>query len=94
MFSNLFAPCIFIDKLDVLQQESEFAKKIGYYGKLAIHPKQLEIIANAFSLSEEEIKLAKEIVEIYEQNNYKTLSYKNIMIDRPVYLRMKKLLNL
>ncbi|WPK12811.1 CoA ester lyase [Lysinibacillus louembei] len=90
----LDAPCIFIDKLDVLQQESEFAKKIGYYGKLAIHPKQLEIIANAFSLSEEELKLAKEIVEVYEQNNYKTISYKNIMIDTPVYLRMKKLLNL
>ncbi|WP_268807864.1 HpcH/HpaI aldolase/citrate lyase family protein [Metasolibacillus fluoroglycofenilyticus] len=88
----LDAPCIFIDRLSVLQQESEFAKKIGYYGKLAIHPKQLETIANVFSYSEEEIKLANEIVEIYEHNNYKTISYKNIMIDTPVYLRMKKIL--
>lgn len=87
------APYIQIDDLQNLQLECEYARKTGYGGKLAIHPKQTETISSAFGYSEVEIEMAKEIVERYENTDEKTFSHNNIMVDKPVYLAMKDIMN-
>ena len=86
------SPLIQIDDLQKLQSECEYARKIGFSGKLSIHPKQLEVIQTVFGYSNSEIQLAKEIVERYEGSKIKTFSHKSVMVDKPVYLAMKDIL--
>lgn len=89
--SPIDSPHIEIDDLHNLQLECEYARKAGFGGKLAIHPKQIETIYSVFGYSEEEIQLAKEIVERYEETDEKTFSHRNVMVDKPVYLAMKEI---
>lgn len=90
--SPIDSPYTQIDNIQNLQLECEYARKAGFGGKLAIHPKQNEIISSIFGYSEEELQMAKEIVERYEETDEKTFSHKNIMVDKPVYLAMKHIL--
>lgn len=86
------SPYIQIDDLQNLKLECEYARKAGFDGKLSIHPKQNEVISLAFGYDNEEIYLAKEIVERYEGSDEKTFSHRNIMVDKPVYLAMKNII--
>lgn len=83
-----------IKNIESLKKEGLEARKVGYGGKLAIHPNQIQPIQEIFKISSEELKLAREIVEVFEDNNYQTIKYKDKMIDTPVYLKMKNLLEL
>ena len=47
-----------IDDLEGLERESRLAAGMGYAGKMAIHPKQLPVIAAAFTPTDEEIARA------------------------------------
>lgn len=87
------SPCIYLDNAELLEHEAVNARKLGYSAKLAIHPKQIKCIQQVFEIQENELTLAKEIVETFEANNYKTMAYKNMMVDMPVYLKMKNLLS-
>lgn len=87
------SPCIYLDSEELLENETVNARKLGYNGKLAIHPKQIKCIQQVFEIQENELFLAKEIVETFEANNYKTIAFKNMMVDMPVYLKMKNLLS-
>lgn len=49
--------------LDGLRREAEGARKLGYLGKSAIHPRQVPVINAVFRPSEEEIGHALKVVE-------------------------------
>tara|TARA_B100001250_G_scaffold414571_1_gene454034 strand:- start:24216 stop:25067 length:852 start_codon:yes stop_codon:yes gene_type:complete len=79
-----------------LKRDCQKSKEIGFKGKFAIHPNQIETINNAFLPSEEEILEAKEIISTYEEAERKgrgSTSLKNEVIDIPVVKRAKDLLN-
>jgi citrate lyase beta subunit len=48
-----------------LEEESRWARNLGFTGKMAIHPRQLEIINRVFSPSPEEISYAQELIAAY-----------------------------
>lgn len=85
------SPYIQIDDLQNLQLECEYARKTGFGGKQAIHPKQSDTISSVFGYNEDEIQLAKEIIVRYEETDEKTFSHRNVMVDKPVYLAMKEI---
>jgi citrate lyase subunit beta/citryl-CoA lyase len=52
--------------LDGLARAAREAKALGFSGKWAIHPQQVEPINSAFSPSSEEIEKARKTIEVYE----------------------------
>ena len=50
-----------IDNLDKLQEECKKAKALGFNGKAAIHPNQLDVIKSSFLPDEDEINEATSI---------------------------------
>ncbi len=69
--------------------------RLGFSGKMAIHPSQVDIINEGFAPSNAEISHAQEIVDVYEQAQEKgigSVALHGKMIDVPVYERAKKLL--
>jgi len=82
---------------DGLRQEAEYAKKIGFTGKAVINPRQIDIIHEVFSPTEEEIRKAYRIVKEFNQNTKAGIGVFSIdgkMIDAPVVTRALYILEL
>ncbi len=72
--------------------ETQQAKNLGFSGKLCIHPAQVAIVNKVFSPTEEEIEWAKQVLEIVDQSQGQAVSLNGKMIDLPVILKAKKIL--
>ena len=80
--------------LDGLKKECLNARELGYTGKLAIHPCQLEIINEVFAPSKQEIVFAQRVVALFEANSQAgALQLDGVMLDIPHLRSAKKLLN-
>lgn len=77
-----------------LEEETQKAKALGYVGKFAIHPEQIQPILNVFKPSAEEIEKAKKIVTVYEQAKGNVCEIDGKMIDVPVFRSAKRILAL
>ncbi|QEY52750.1 HpcH/HpaI aldolase/citrate lyase family protein [Legionella longbeachae] len=69
-------------------------KELGFKGKLAIHPKQIDPIKQNFAPSSEQIARARKIIAIYQQAGGKACQYEGQMIDIPVYKHAQQILQL
>lgn len=80
-----------------LRRETEYAKKIGFTGKAVINPRQIEIIHEVFTPTEEEIRKAYRIVKEFKINSAAGIGVFAIdgkMIDAPVVARAEYILRL
>ncbi len=83
---------VFSDVADMegLRESVIEAKSLGFEGKGCIHPRQIEVIHQAFAPSETELNKAKRIVRAYEDALSKGLGVISLgskMIDPPVLKR-------
>ena len=95
--NNLFSidsPFMDIENLKALGEESKKAKMLGFNGKAAIHPSQLEVITDSFLPNEEEISEAKEIIKAFNQSSSAVIAFNGRMIDQPIILSLEKRLRL
>jgi citrate lyase subunit beta/citryl-CoA lyase len=78
-----------------LNREADRARISGFKSKLAIHPKQLNVIHQVFTPDEKILEEAREIVEAFEEAEQKgsaSISVRNKLVDYPVYKKAKGLL--
>jgi citrate lyase beta subunit len=61
-------PFTTLDDIPGLTAQTESALKMGYTGKLAIHPRQVEPIQAVFTPSSEEIQRARRLIAAHEQH--------------------------
>jgi citrate lyase subunit beta / citryl-CoA lyase len=83
-----------LDDTEGLRRECEAATRFGFTGKLAIHPKQIEIIQTEFSPSEQDVIEARRIVEIFngaQARGEGVILINGKMIDRPVVERARRI---
>jgi citrate lyase subunit beta/citryl-CoA lyase len=69
-----------------IQDDAKRAKRMGFGGKLCIHPKQVGIVKAAFMPSEEELAWAKRVIEADKTSKGGAIKLGGRMIDRPVVL--------
>jgi citrate lyase subunit beta/citryl-CoA lyase len=79
---------------DGLFQETLRIKQMGFTGKALIHPNQIETVHDAIAPAREEISLAEEIVKTFEQSGQGVAAVRGKMIDEPVVLQAKRVLQL
>ena len=77
-----------------IQDDAQRAKRMGFGGKLCIHPKQVEIVKNAFMPSEQELLWAHKVLEAISASNGGAVKLDGRMIDRPVVLLAQRTLAL
>ena len=80
-----------------LRREAALARQMGYRGKFAIHPGQIEAINAAFAPTPEEVEEARRIVGVYEAaraQGHGATSLDGRMIDAPVVQRARNVLAL
>lgn len=82
--------------LDVVERDARTAADMGYDGKFAIHPSQIEPIVRAFTPSDEETERARRIVGAYDDAvaaGRGAVAVDGQMIDPPVAERARAILN-
>ncbi|MDT7892041.1 MAG: CoA ester lyase [Thermoproteota archaeon] len=91
------SPCIDLKDLKKLEEEARIAKSMGYTGKTAIHPSQIEIINKIFTPSKSEYENALKIIEVYEKakrENLGAIRFEDKMIDEAVVKHAKRIVGL
>ena len=80
------------DDLQRITDDAERAKRMGFGGKLCIHPKQVPIVQAAFMPTEEEIHWAKRVIEADQASKGGAVKLDGKMIDRPVVILARRTL--
>ena len=76
----------------VIEHDARLAKRLGFGGKLCIHPSQVAPVNEAFSPSAKEIAWATQVIEASAAAGDGAVSMGGQMIDRPVLLRAQRIL--
>jgi len=78
-----------------LREQAEFAHSLGFFGKSAIHPRQLPVLHEVFTPSERELGWAREVVAAFEAAGGAALRLPGgEFVDLPVARRARRLLEL
>ena len=76
------------DELGLLKQ-ALYAADMGFSGLLAIHPKQIKKIHQAFSPNPEEVQWAQEVLDLYAEHEQGVFMFNGEMIDAPVIAKAR-----
>ena len=91
----LDTPCVRYRDSEGLKAEIELALKLGFKGKFAIHPAQLDLINAMFGPRPEDVEYAHRVLQAWEQaeaSGKGSTSLDGRMIDVPVVKRARSLL--
>jgi len=80
------------DSPDPVRADTQRARRLGFGGKLCIHPKQVDIVNDCFGPTPEEKAWANRVVQAAAMAGGAAISLDGEMIDRPVVARALELL--
>jgi citrate lyase subunit beta/citryl-CoA lyase len=84
-----------LDDESGLREQAEFARSLGFFGKSAIHPRQLPILHEVFTPSHEEVAWAREVVRAFDASGGAAFQLPDgEFVDLPVAQRARRLLAL
>jgi citrate lyase subunit beta / citryl-CoA lyase len=81
-----------IDDPDLLHADATRARRLGFGGKLCIHPKQVQVVNAAFRPSEADVRWATRVLEAAAAAKGAAVAVDGKMVDRPVLLRAQAIL--
>ncbi len=76
-----------------LTADVSYARRLGFGGKLCIHPKQVDLVNQGFLPSDTEVQWAHRIVQAMQAANGAAVAVDGKMVDKPVLLRAETILN-
>ncbi|MFJ8646045.1 HpcH/HpaI aldolase/citrate lyase family protein [Streptomyces sp. NPDC093546] len=80
--------------MDVVRAQCEAAKRCGFTGKAAIHPKQVEAIVETFTVTPEELDGYRHTIKDYEANEAGFAVSKDRVLAPPFVLKARRMLAL
>ena len=87
-------PYLDLDNPEGMKQEAIKAKALGFSGKGSIHPKQIPILNNVFTPTDEDIKKAEDITSTFERANTGLVVINGKLIEKPVLREMYRILSI
>ena len=81
-----------LHELEGLRAEAMKARRLGFAGKVAIHPAQIPVIHEVFTPSDEEVQRARKIVEADRAAGGGAVALDGRMVDRPVVEAARRVL--
>lgn len=86
----------YIKNTESLRQDAMRARKMGFQGKLVIHPAQIEPVMSVFSPTVEEIETARRVVAAFEEaeaSGTGVIQLDGKMIEYPIVNRARQILS-
>ena len=91
------SPFTDVEDMEGLRRDTELAKSLGFSGKAAVNPRQVECINEVFSPTQQEIDYARDVVAAAEAaaaEGKGVISLRGKMIDAPILNRAKTVLQM
>jgi citrate lyase beta subunit len=90
-------PAIDMPRLDVddeaaLEQDCAAARRLGFAGKSAIHPRQVAAINRAFTPTAEQLARARQVVEAFEAGGGEVCLVEGRLVEEPIVRAARRLL--
>jgi citrate lyase beta subunit len=85
--------CYHLDDPELLLQESQAVKALGFHGKAIVHPRQLATVMDVFTPSAAELERAREILRRSKHSNGEIFTLDGDMIGPPFIKKARRLLN-
>lgn len=85
-------PFFGLDDAEGLRDETVAARDIGFTGKCAIHPKQVETINEAFTPDEGEVARARDLIAKFEAQDQAFTVIDGTIMEKPVVERLYRLI--
>lgn len=82
-----------IDDTEAIEADAAHAARLGFGGKLCIHPRQLPSAGGPFAPSEESVAWARRVLEVVAESGSGAVVLGNEMVDRPVVDRARRILD-
>ena len=92
--SPVDGPCTSWEDPALLTKDSLRSRKLGFGGKLCIHPKQVATVNAAFSPSDAEVEWARKVLDAAQRSGGAAVAVDGRMIDRPVILKAEQIVAL
>jgi citrate lyase subunit beta/citryl-CoA lyase len=84
-----------LDDDEGLREQAEFARSLGFFGKSAIHPRQLPTLHDVFTPGDDEVAWARDVVATFERAGGQALRLPTgEFVDLPVAERARRVLGL
>ena len=83
-------PYLDLENMDGMKMEAQNVKDLGFTGKGSIHPKQISILNEIFTPSQDEINKAKKIVDQFNKANTGLVVIDGKLIEKPVLREMQR----
>jgi len=83
--------------MDGLRRDCRRARALGFRGKMAIHPKQIDIINETFTPAPAEVERARRVIDAYETARaagHAVTTLEGKMIELPIVERARRVLAL
>ncbi|MDF2668931.1 MAG: citrate lyase subunit beta / citryl-CoA lyase [Paenibacillus sp.] len=75
-----------------LQVDTEYGRKVGFYGKMIIHPGQIEWVREVYRVTAEQLEWSTKVVHAYEQRSgVGSMELEGKLIDLPIYKKAKRI---
>lgn len=81
-----------LDDPEALRRDVAYARRLGFGGKLCVHPRQVAAINEGFLPSESEVEWAQRVVTAAAQSGENALRLDGKLVDRPVIERARAIL--
>jgi citrate lyase subunit beta / citryl-CoA lyase len=76
-----------------LREQAEFARSLGFFGKSAVHPRQVEVINEVFTPSPEQLTWARNVLDAFEAAGAQAVKLPDgEFVDLPVADRARRVL--
>jgi citrate lyase subunit beta/citryl-CoA lyase len=80
------------------EADSRYGRQLGFEGRMLIHPSQIEPSHRIYGPAPDRVAWARDVVKIFEEEGLAkgsaAVSYKGKMVDTPVYLGARKILEI
>jgi (S)-citramalyl-CoA lyase len=87
-------PFLDLNDTDALRLEARRSQQLGFTGKAAIHPAQLEVIHQVFSPGAEEVERARRILATFSESTDGLVVVDGQLIEKPVVRAMQRVVAL
>lgn len=85
-------PYLDLDDMTGLEEEARRSAEFGFTGKAGIHPKQIPVLNEVFSPSDEQIAYARRVIQAFEEGDSGLVVVDNKLIEKPVLRSMYRIL--
>jgi len=83
-------PYLDLEDMNGMKKEAELVRNLGFTGKGSIHPKQINILNEVFTPSNDEITKAKKIIDQFNASDTGLVVIDGKLIEKPVLREMQR----